>query len=263
MKNLVLALFFICNLATSARAQNYEKLFTLPMGESRFTTDPIGNIYLFSQGDITKLDRTGKEAGKYSTREFGDISYVDASNPMKILVVFAAFSKAVILDAGMASNSTFDLNIQGAPFVKLICTSRSDGYWIFDPVAKKIKRINDQSGILQEGTELRQISEDPLEPVWIGDSGKWLLLNVPDYGILVFDSFGTYFKTLRPGTKGQIQASGDEVLYKEGDRIQQISISSGITKTFIIPENEASDEFRIEGNRLLISHQKNLTVYSY
>lgn len=263
MRKLIPALFFIFILTTVSSAQNYEKILTVPMGENRFTTDPLGNIYLFSQGDITKLDRTGKEVGKYSTREFGDISYVDASNPMKILVVFASFSKAVILDAGMASNSVFDLSIQGAPFVKLICTSRSEGYWIFDPVAKRIKRINDQSGILQEGTELRQISDAPLEPVWIGDSGKWLLLNVPDYGILVFDSFGTYFKTLRPGTKGQIQASGDEVIYKEGAKILQISISSGITKTFIIPENEASDQFRIEGNRLLISHQKNLTIFSY
>jgi hypothetical protein len=249
--------------AHSLAAQEYRQLFTLPLDEKHFTTDPLGNIYLFSKGDITRYDAEGRETGKYSSRYYGTISYVDASNPMKILVVFAEFSKAVILDAGMAANSNFDLKFPDVPFVKLLCTSRSDGYWFFDPVQKKLKKINDQNGILAEGTPFRQITDAELTPVWIGDSGKWLLANVPDYGILVFDNYGTYFKTIRPGATEMVQANGDLILTKNGTTMIQTDIRSAIVKTFLIPQNDPSDKCRLEGNRVFISHEKSLVVYSY
>jgi hypothetical protein len=203
------------------------------------------------------------ELNRFSTRNFGEISNVDASNPLKVLVVFQEFSKAVILDASLGQNSSFDISFPNIPFVKLICSSRENGFWIFDPIEKRLKRISEQLTILEEGTPIRQITEEAIVPSQIFDSGNWLVINTTDFGFLVFDRFGTFYKTIRPSINGNVQVNGNEILFKEKDKMVLIDIKSGITRHFVLPENEVSDECRVEGSRIFLRKKNSLKIYSY
>ncbi|HMT29139.1 MAG TPA: hypothetical protein PKD91_07665, partial [Bacteroidia bacterium] len=231
--------------------------------EGKLTTDPLGNIYIYNKGDLTKYTPEGVEIARYSSREFGDITSVDASNSLKILVVFADFSKAVILDASLGQNTSLDLTANGLQLVKLICSSRETGYWVYDPVDKRLKRINDHLDIAVEGTPLRQITDESLTPQYLFDSGNWLIMNVPGYGFLIFDRFGTYYKTIKPGINTMFQANGHEILYKEMDHMVQINIQTGVTRNFLLPVNNPEDECRVEGKRIFLLKKNALKIYSY
>ncbi len=259
----ILALFCLLICFSCGYSQDYKLVGEVILPEGHFTTDPIGNIYWYNRGDVTKYSPLGVELNRFSTRDFGEISHIDATNPLKILVVFQEFSKALILDASLGRNSIIDFTSSNMPFVKLICISRENGFWIFDPVDKRIKRVSDQLDVVGEGTPLRQITEDPLEPNQLIDSGNWLIMNVPDYGILVFDRFGTYFKTIRPPSTTLVQANGDDILFKEDTQMTQIAVKSTILKHFIIPENMPEDECRVEGSRIFLRKNNDLKIYSY
>lgn len=245
------------------KAQQYTLQHEIQLPEGKFTTDPLGNIYSYNRGDVTKFSQEGLELNRYSTRDYGLISHVDASNPLKILVVFQEFSMAVVLDASLGQNSTFDLTSTTMPFVKLLCSSRESGYWYFDPVEKRLKKISDQLIVTREGTPMRQISEEPLEPSQIFDSGNWLIMNVPEYGFLVFDRFGTYYKTIPVTTRHSVQANGDDILFKENEQMTLIDIKTGITRSFVLPENDPSDECRVEGSHIFLRKNNVLKIYSY
>ena len=127
MKSVFLALSFLL-VSANIHAQEYKLVHTVSCSaDASFTTDPIGNFYIYIKGDITKFNSDGIETARYSSREYGDISYVDATNSLKVLVVFKEFSKAILLDAALSPQATMDLSFPGIPYVNFICTSRESG----------------------------------------------------------------------------------------------------------------------------------------
>jgi len=257
----VLIIFLLVNV--DSRSQEYQLKAEIPIPEGLFTTDPMGNVLVYHKGDITKFSPLGMELARFSTREIGDISHVDASNPQKILVVFSDFSKAVILDAFLGRSASFDLTFDGIQLVKVICSSRESGFWYFDPAEKKLKKIDDQLNVTIEGTPLRQVTDEPVDPSLLYDSGNWLIMNAPDYGFLIYDRFGTYFKSLKPSGQGAFQAINDEILFKENDKMCSLNIKTGVHKHFILPENEANDTCRVEGQRIFLLQKNILKIFSF
>ncbi len=249
--------------AFQSQGQNYSLIKKIESAGSKFTTDHLGNIYLYKSGDVSRYNASGDPTGIYSSRDFGDISYIDATNPMKVLVVFAKFAKVVVLDNGLSANTSFDLALPGITDISLICSSRESGYWIFDPSNRKLVRMNEQLSIISEGTPWRQISDKPLKPVQILDSGNWLVVQDTTHGFLVFDRYGTYYKTVNAESKGGFQVSNDEILYKKGTGMLSVNIKSGIVNHFLLPQNQPDDECRVENKRIYLHDKDSLNIFSY
>jgi len=262
MKSQLIFLFLLF-FSAQLPAQEYKLLVTIPCTGGTFTTDPLGNCYIFIKGDIFKFNTDGLETARFSSREYGDISYVDASNPLKILVVFKEFSTAVVLDASLSPHATIDLSFPGIPYVNVICTSREDGYWIVDPVAKQVRKINDQLAIVLDGTPFRQVSDNEIESLYLVDSGNWLVMNKTGFGVLIFDRFGTYYKTINDIPAVPVQAMGHEIMYKEKSGMMKLDITTGKTDHFLLPENSQEDACRVEGNRIFLKSTNSLKIYSY
>ena len=264
MRNYLIIILILFSFQNEVLSQQYQPVQIIQNFEGNYTTDPLGNIYRYTRGDIVKYDLNGIQAGSFSSRDYGDISYIDASNPMKILVVYEKFSKALVLDAGLSANFTIDLIFPGSPIISLICISTEEGYWIYDPIGMQLKRINSQLTIISEGTSLRQISESTIEPKQIYDSGQWLILNAPGFGILIFDRYGTYFKTLKADTVAEIQIRNmDEIMYKEETVMASTNIKTGEIKKFTLPDNMPQDHCRVESNRIFVKTENTLKIYSY
>lgn len=261
--NYLLYFFIFFLVAGNAQAQNYKFSRKIELS-GNFTTDPLSNIYNYKGGDIFKYASDGTLLASYSNREFGEITHLDASNPMKILAVFGTFSKAVILDVSLSANIMVDLSILGSPDQQVICLSKEQGFWIYDRNEMVIKRLNETLSVILEGTSLRQVSSEPLDPIQIFDSGSWILLFINQYGVLVFDRYGTYFKTIPVTETDNIQILNvNEFIFKDGDGMMSIDIQKGITKKFRLPLNDPADNVRVEAGHIFIHNGDILNIYSY
>jgi hypothetical protein len=250
-------------LGNESIAQNYKLISKLTIAGS-FTTDPLSNVYSYSGGDIFKYSSDGTLLASYSNRELGEITFLDASNPMKILVVFGTFSRALILDASLSANFTLDLSLSGTPDQQIICLSKEEGFWIYDRNEMLIRKLSETLSVVAEGTSLRQVSRDPLEPSKIFDTGSWILLFISQYGVVVFDRFGTYFKTIPATETDEIQVlNNNEFIYKEGDEMMSVDIQKGITKRFRLPGNEPADKVRVESGHIFIHNGDVLNIFGY
>jgi hypothetical protein len=232
----------------------------------KFTTDPIGNLYLYHKGDLTRFTPEGLETNKYSRRDYGDIGYVDALNPMKVLVVYPEFSRAVVLDASLSQQSDIHLSFQGIPYVRLVCLSRESGFWFYDPMGRKLIHMNDQLDFIAEGTPLYQVSDHKIEqePTFLSDSGDWLILYIPGHGILVFDRYGTYFKTIREeGVLKNIRAFGNDVIWQHQSGMTRYNIKTGASSSMTLPPDLPDIDCRVEGNRMYIRSGDVLKIYSF
>lgn len=233
---------------------------------SFFTTDHLGNCYLVTENGLFKYDLDGKLLSSFSQKNFGTIQLVDATDPLKVLIFNKDFSSAITLDTKLTVQSTFnlrDLNLQ-QPI--LICVSRHDGYWIYDKQSNQLKKINASLQPVHESSDLSQIINSELNPVFLVESEKWLWLSNPSSGVLIFDMFGTYLKTLEIKDSIDInnfQVNNDKIILSGENMLKEINQFDLNEKVIIYKELTDVKKMRIEQNRLYVLKKNIFEIYSF
>ncbi len=254
-------LLSIC--AIPSFAQKYTLLATIEETDTSFTTDPLGRIYTYSSGNLVRYSAAGKLEQEFSIYNRGELGYIDTRDPLKILLFFPAYGDVSILDAGFSENISFSLQSLGYPMSQLICISPRQGYWLYDPAQRKLIKLNEQLNVIAESTLIDRVDDLPSDPDGLTDSGNWVVMHVPGLGLLVFDQYGTYFKTVRIEELTSFQVSGNKILVFNGKKVQRIGISDGIVEQMVLPEKVDADGIRVEEGRLVIRSGSSILVYSY
>src|SRR3954471_3752167 len=87
-----------------------------------FTTDNIGNIYTIKEDELIKYLPSGKFFARYSNLRLGNITYVDATNPLKLILYYRDFQQLVFLDNQLSVNSeVVSLEKLGYEQTDLVC----------------------------------------------------------------------------------------------------------------------------------------------
>src|SRR5687768_7815077 len=90
--------FVFCLCATAFVLFAPKTLYTLKHPFNLFTNDNLSNLYLINGEEIIKYSPTGKQLLKYSNKRFGNITTIDATNALKILLYYKDFQQLVFLD---------------------------------------------------------------------------------------------------------------------------------------------------------------------
>src|SRR5882672_5628227 len=76
-----------------------------------FTVDNLDNIYLLSStGQVKKLNSNGDSVAVFNDiKKFGDATFIDVSNPLKVLLYYKDFATIVVLDRYLNIRNSIDL----------------------------------------------------------------------------------------------------------------------------------------------------------
>lgn len=157
-----------------------------------FTTDNLANIYLLTPGNqIKKVNDKGDSVAVYNdVRRYGKISYIDATNPLKVLVYYREFSTIVVLDRLLNVRTTIDLRRKNILQASVIATSYDNYIWVYDELENRIKKIDDNGNVLLQFVDFRQIFDAVPTPVAMFDRDGQLYLYDTSKGLIVFDYYG-------------------------------------------------------------------------
>src|SRR5436190_11763399 len=113
IKKITISLFFIV-LAIVAQAQSdtlFRTLRTITGDIVGFTVDNLDNIYLLSStNEVKKLNANGDSVAVFNdVKKFGQVTLIDVSNPLKVLLYYKDFATVVILDRFLAVRNIIDL----------------------------------------------------------------------------------------------------------------------------------------------------------
>jgi hypothetical protein len=158
-----------------------------------FTVDNTGNIYLINKNNqLKKLDATGDSIAVYNAvNTYGDIYFVDVSNPLKILLYYKDFTTIVEADRLLRILNTIDLRNLGIFQVKAIGLSYDNNVWIYDELDAKLKRIGDDGTLLDQTTDFRQLFDSVPDPSVIIDQSGLVYLYDTAKGAYAFDHYGS------------------------------------------------------------------------
>ncbi len=192
---------------------NLKQVSTVPIKAQYIAPDKMGNWYAISGQEIIKMDSNGKILLKNSLKNMGNISEIDVSNPLKILVFYQELSKVVILDNMLANTGEIDLALLGYDQASLICTSHDNGYWIYNPLNFELLRLNAGLKMVQQSGNIAQLIGKSINPLQMLEVNNKLYLCDSTSGILTFDIFGAYIKTIPIQSITNFQVENNHIYY--------------------------------------------------
>ncbi len=181
-------------LPISAKAQTPSRF---PKQIGFFELDVLGQLYFVEGSELRKYSNKGELLKTYSDLFYGEITSLDVSDPMNILVYYADNNKIVMLDNQLSiKGSPIDLSDLGYDQANLACLSYANGFWIFDPISNSLVRFNSLLNVSENSGNLLNITGYQLQPIQLIERDNQLILRDKHYGIFVFDRFGNYIKRI-------------------------------------------------------------------
>jgi hypothetical protein len=223
--------------------------------------DNIGNIYLVKGQKLLSLNIDGKVTYENSNLALGEITSLDASNALKMPVFFRDLSQVVYVDNKIGQiGERVQLDVAGFPLTYLVCTSSNNGLWMYDPFAFELIRLSEQFQIASRTGNLNQILGVPIEPEYMREYNNFLVLALPEEGILIFDRFGTYIKTVPVKGVKRFQIRSDRIYYLEDDGLGYYDLKFS-TLGYLNWEVGPHKSFAVWNDVLAVLRENRIDVY--
>lgn len=247
-------------LAFSPRQQ--EPLVVVAVDADKMVCDNIGNAYLIKAESISKYDSAGVLQKSFSNKTFGPITSADATNALRIVLFYKDFNRIVTLDNTLSQNGdAIQLESVGFPFATLVAASHDNGFWIYDQQNFELVRINRNLQVEQRSGNLSQLLGIELQPNFIIEKDNRLFLNNPSTGILVFDIFGTYSKTVPVKDLKTFQVVDDDIIYFKDSAISVWTLPTANNYSLIVTSPTATSVL-LEKNKMFVLDDKHFLIYN-
>jgi len=228
---------------------------------SGFTTDKLGNVYVYRYNDLIKYDLKTGNKYYYSNADFGNINYVDASNPLKLIVFYKDFQAILFMDKFLNPTSDplylYELDVFQPD---LVCASNNNGFWVYDREVSSLLRFNHLKQIENKSVSLSQLLGDSLSPVFMMEHNNALYLCDENQGIHVFDTYATYIKTLPIRQVDQIQLLDDQLFYLVDNMVFSYNIRNFALDSIPLPVSSLRS-YRVEQNELFVEQEEMIEIY--
>lgn len=258
LKNSIFILF--ATLCLCFTLQSDKKLFIIKQSFHYFTTDNFNNTYLVNGEEISKYNNSGKLFLRFSSKRYGNITTVDATNALKILLYYKDFQQLIFLDSQLSQNGEpISLENLGYEQTDLVCSSFNNSFWIYNKQNNELLRFNENSEVIAKTGNLKQILETEIKPGFMIEHNSYLYLNCPDNGIYVFDMYGTFNKIISIKNLKGFQVSNGIIYY-----FNNKDFCSYDAKTFnekcISYNDSLLKNVRIEKDRLYLQYSDSVKV---
>lgn len=275
IRYLILLLFFSFLIFPSCSAKipspppdtsAYELIKKIEIQSKLIATDKLQQLYVITiNNEVIKYSPDGKELFRFSNNTLGDLTHIDITNPFSVLLYYSEFMTVYTLDRTLNKTgefSLFDLNLID---VETVGMSNDNNVWLYDLVFYKIKKINRNGEVLRESIiNLSNEFEKPLQPNFILERDNWLYVNDPNLGILVFDIYAQYQKTINLKGLTYFQIIDNQLIYKEKKQLKSFNLKSLSTKIIDLPEGVSSgNQIAIQKSRLFVRKRDGVEVYRF
>lgn len=228
-----------------------------------FTTDRLGNFYVANGPLLKRFNRDGQAGADFRSSFPGNISQIDASDPLHILLFYKDFNQAVFLDRNLTEKSRpFVFSEYGIEYAELVCASSRGGVWILDWMKRELVFLN---------SDLRLVFRKPLPvgvvhanhpPAFMTEDEGNLYVSFPGTGILRFDLMGNYISLNTVKVEGAFQVNRNTLIFPQGNLVKLYSLNSPDTGNIDTGIKEKISFARREGNQLTIFTGQKIFIFT-
>jgi hypothetical protein len=255
--------FLLIIIFASAIQDEYTLINSIAFSKASFTTDKLGNAYVIVDNQLLQFDSHGNPLANYSENNLGSLKSVDAVNPLKIVLFYPDFAKVIILDSKLAVQSTVDLRSMNINQPMVVCNSEDNGYWVYDREDDQLKKIDPNLQVVHQSGSVTQLTGYQVSPVTMTSANGYVYINNPETGILMFDRFGAFYKTLPYLHLDNFQVVDKDILFINKNKLFRYDSKMLDEKEVLLPRYDTLHGARIEQHELYLLTTDSLKFYSF
>ncbi len=250
---------------TSEIDTNYTLIAKIAEKVDFITTDRLLNPYLITvRGEVVKYTPEGKEIARYNNFTLGNPTLIDATNPFQALLYYPEYMTIVTLDKMLNELSRYELFDLDVNIVNTLCFAADGNIWIYDPTTFLLKKIDRYGAVLQQSQDFTLLFDELPVPTFLLERNNFLYMNVPQQGILVFDVYGQYLKTIPVNDLAYFQVLDKQLIYYKNGTLNAFHLKTLDTRSLALPRKmQKEDRVSVEKNRLFIAGENGVECYVY
>ncbi len=247
---------------TSVAADSLVLLKSVPVKARLVSSDPLGNIYVEKENNtLLRLNNKGDSIGIFNEIKKGNITQIDASNPLRILLFFADYNQVVVLNNMLTQKNIFKFNSIGLSNIACIANSADGNLWLYDAGSASLLKVDEQLNIVLT-SNLRSVSENPVVPTDMLEEDRVLYITDTTEGVRKFDQFGFYNTTYHFNVS-KMQVFNHYLVYFSSPYLYSYNLQSLVERKIELPASEDIIEVRVERDMLYILRKERLDMYSF
>ena len=208
----------------------------IPIPTRLFTTDQLRQVYLVTPSNaLLKLDPALNELFQYTNNRLGELRLIDVSNPFSVLLYYPDYNEVITLDRTLNERGRLNLLEQGLVQVQAIGLSSDNQVWVYDELNNQLKKLSTTGEVTLASDDLSLLLGMNISPNFLTARNRRVYLNDPQIGVLVFDIFGQYLKTIDLKGLSDFQIIDDRLLYTREGRLESFQLRSLLFSTVALP----------------------------
>ena len=209
----------------------------VPFPARLFTTDQLRQLYVVTPSNaLLKLDPALNELFQYTNNRLGDLALIDVSNPFSVLLYYPDFNEVITLDRTLNERGRLNLLELGLVQVRAIGLSQDNQVWVYDELNNQLKKLSTSGEVVLASDDLSLLLGENISPNFLTARNRRVYLNDPEVGVLVFDLFGQYLKTIDLRGLQDFQLLEDRLLYVQANTLQSFHLESLLFDTIQLPK---------------------------
>ncbi|MGZ2369007.1 hypothetical protein ACXR6G_04420 [Ancylomarina sp. YFZ004] len=183
MKFIILILSLVSSL--NILAQNNHRILEI---------DHLGSIYTIDGNVLKKFTSDKSLVSNYSDALLGEITSIDVSNPLRLLLFYKEFNQILYLDQTLTPIADpIDLYTYSDNETQLCCDASIGGFWIYNNDDNQVFLISKRGEISNKSSLLSSYIKD-VPPSKIIEYQEKLYFLIPTQGLLVLNKFGRFLQ---------------------------------------------------------------------
>ncbi len=242
-----------------------ELLKVVPVSADMLEVDNLGNAYLITGDEVVRYSKDGNANRdlSYSDKTLGTIYSLDVSQPLKLLLFYKELSQVAFLDNKLSiRGEPVALDELGYEQAALACSAFDNGMWIYDQLTFELIRLDRNLKEQFRSGNINQLVRKVVQPNFVIEANNWVYLNDPSLGILVFDSFGTYYKTLPIKNLKHFQITDPILFFDRGEGLETFHLKRLEFGNVELPELNFR-QFGVSKDRLIFLSDEGLHFYRW
>lgn len=247
------------------QAQEYRIVQEIKTDAQYFATDKLQNLYLVSpENEVVKYDKTGREVFRYNNNRLGELTLIDANNPFKIALFYPEFANLIFLDRTMTQTGALRLFDYNLIQIDAVALAADNNIWLYDKLDFQLKKINPTGNLVFQSGDLSLTLNRPLSPNFLIEREQQIYLNDPTVGILVFDVFGQFEKTLEFKDLNDFQILDGQLLFFHKGKLNAFNLQSLLLQEVKLPEGVGETaEILVQKNRMYVLENAVMRVFEF
>jgi hypothetical protein len=261
MKQLFCLVIILTSVLSVQSQEEWSELYRIEGETNIVAFDNLLNVYRVKNSELIKYDQKGKFLFRFSDKQLGDIGSIDVTFPLRPLVLYPELNYLILLDNTLSNNrGNINLLHHNIGLATAAALSVQNHFWVYDAMQFSLIRLNENFNEVSNTGNLAQILGIELSPTFMVEFANKLYMNDPEVGILIFDIFGTYIKTIPLKGLRSFQVFENELIVYLTDSELVTYDTRLFTSSQMKLPTEALDGY-LQKNKLALLTREGIIVY--